>query len=72
MGEKHMPFDGHLGQQLLAQDAQSGTPIENEQRVAKPHLDARRVSTIFNGFGTGTGNAPANAPKTNLKLALRA
>ena len=60
--EKQPCFDGHLGEQTLAQKAQSCASIQNDQCVAGPNFIAAGIAAILNRIGSGRGDASSDTP----------
>ena len=63
VAEEDVSFDGHLAEQVQTQQAKPRTPIQHNQNVAAPHLDAARVSSHIQGVRTRDWYASANAPE---------
>src|SRR3546814_3802402 len=62
VGQEHVPGPEPLLHQRLAERAQAGAAVEDQNVAAAPHLDAGGVPAVACRLGAGAGNASAHAP----------
>jgi hypothetical protein len=66
VAEEHVRSDGHLGQQLLAEQAKPGAAVEDEDGLAGAHFDTAGVAPDLHRARPGRGDAPADSPEGDV------
>ena len=63
MGQKDIDIQRTLGDQFIAEIANAGTGIKNNDAITTTHLEARRVAAIAHCTGTRAGNTATHTPE---------
>src|SRR5260370_3234786 len=66
VAEEHVSDEGHLLQELLAEQTQPGAAIEDKDGLARAKLDAARVAPGLDRVRPWGGDAAANSPEGDL------
>ncbi len=56
--------------QFIADQAQPGAAVEDQQMLAAADFDARRIAAVPHRVGAGAGDAAAHAPKSHRKVRM--
>src|ERR1019366_5865854 len=66
VAEEHVRREGHLLLELLPEETQARPAVEDEDGLARAHLDAARVAADLDRGRSRRGDAPSDSPESDL------